>query len=437
MEIEKIYNRIKPYIELIETDTRKLKNNGVFFALKGDSFNGNLFASKALKMGASFVIVDELHELPPENQVIFVDNVLICLQKIAAFHRSQMSAKLIGITGTNGKTTTKELIKSVLSAKYQVLATEGNLNNHIGVPLTLLKIRPKHKIAIIEMGANHPGEIKLLASLAQPDLGLVTNVGKAHLEGFGSFEGVIKTKKELYDQLAEEGKPAFVFSDQNELLEMSGQIAQRLFYSLEDQEAWCYGKWYSKNENIHMEWRCNGVASEVVSPLFGKYNAINILAAVCIGNYFKLSPEQIEDGIRSYIPENNRSQKLRTAKGNNIILDAYNANPVSMALAIESFLEQPVKKPCLILGDMFELGDYSRNEHAAIIDLLLSHKDKFEMAILAGKHFQAVQKDDPQLVFFESREEIPASSVLSSFVNKNILIKGSRGMKLETLLNYL
>jgi UDP-N-acetylmuramoyl-tripeptide--D-alanyl-D-alanine ligase len=262
-------------------------------------------------------------------------------------------------------------------------------------------------------------------------------VVKAHLEGFGSFEGVIKTKKELYDRLADDGKTAFVFSDQKELLEMSEHIDKRLFYSFEDKNSWCYGKWYSKYDEIHLEWSCNGAGSEVVSPLFGKYNAINILAAVCLGNYFTLSPEQIAEGIHTYIPENNRSQKLSTAKGNNMILDAYNANPVSMTFAIESFLEKPVKNRCLILGDMFELGDYSRNEHAAIIDLLLSHKDKFEMAILAGKHFQTVQKDDPQLAFFENREEIPASSVLSSFVNKNILIKGSRGMKLESLLNYL
>jgi len=437
MKIAALYEKLHQKLDAITTDTRSIKNGDVFFALKGERFNGNDYAVQALKQGADIAIIDQPEIFDSSGKMILVEDVLSTLQSLAKYHRQQREIPVLGITGTNGKTTTKELIRSTLSQKYEVLATEGNLNNHIGVPLTLLKIREYHQFAVIEMGANHPSEIAFLTNIALPDMGIVTNVGKAHLEGFGSFEGVVKTKKELYDFLSTHQKTAFVFEDQKHLMQMSQHISNKFAYSFENIKAYCYAVLEDSTESIRLNWVCNGMNGRVHSALFGKYNATNILAAICVGAYMGLNEDQINKGIASYSPQNNRSQIIRTERKNKVFLDAYNANPVSMSEAIQSFLNTSGSNKVLILGDMFELGKYSDQEHQNIIERFMTNQEDFKKVIFVGANFSSFENQHPKMEFYKNAAEVQKAGFLASITNAVVLIKGSRGMRLEQLLGSL
>jgi len=420
------------------TDSRVCPLDSLFFALKGDNFNANGFAIAALEKGCAYAVVDEA-EYAIDDRFILVDNVLESLQELATYHRKQIGTKIIGITGTNGKTTTKELIAAVLKEKFNILFTQGNLNNHIGVPLTLLQLKSEHQLAIIEMGANHPGEIEQLCGITQPDYGIITNVGKAHLEGFGSLEGVMKTKAELYDYISAFGKMIFINSG-NLLLEKmakeSGFISpdKKLGYSLNenDNTADYFGEITDCSPFLQMKWKRKGNDPvETKTNLIGSYNAENVLAAVTIGGYFGLTDEQIKNGLEKYIPQNNRSQ-LTLTEHNKLVVDTYNANPTSMRAAILNFAQMKVDKKTLILGDMLELGDQSDAEHQNIVNLL--QQNKLKNVLLVGKEFKKTRNS------FHSFENV---TDLIDYINENplnnnyILIKGSRGIKLEKVLTSL
>jgi len=411
----------------ISTDTRDDVKNKLFFSLSGENFNGNKFAQTAIDKGALLAVVDD-PAFQTGSHIILVDNVLETLQQLALFHRKQINIPVIGITGTNGKTTTKELIASVLGSTYNTVATKGNLNNHIGVPLTLLQINNKTEIAVIEMGANHPGEISTLCSLALPTHGIITNIGKAHLEGFGNFEGVKQTKKELYDFLEKNKKHAFVNADDPLLGELSKNI-DRITYGTNTGNV--TGKIIKHAPFISVEVTLPHKSFTINSKLYGSYNFPNIMAAIAVGNHFSVSADNIRQSIEKYIPDNNRSQQI-TTKHNNLILDAYNANPVSMLNAIISFEKAHFKNSMLILGDMFELGDASKEEHQKIVDLLL--EKGFKNVLLAGKAFYGTTHP---FIAFETTEQAAEFIQQNPLSNKTILIKGSRGMHLETLVRYL
>lgn len=420
---------------IICTDSRNCPAGSIFFALKGDNFNANAFALSALEKGCTFAVVDE-PEYAIDDRFILVDNVLDSLQQLANFHRKQLGTPIIGITGTNGKTTTKELIASVLSEKFNILYTKGNLNNHIGVPLTLLQLKPEHQMAVIEMGANHPGEIKTLVEIACPEYGIITNVGKAHLEGFGSFEGVIKTKAELYDYISASGKLIFLNIDNNFLLEMakkSGILEQNKYIKYSQvkgsSDVNVFG-WISTCSPF-LEMVCQTSDQhpfEVKTKLIGSYNAENVLGAVAIATYFGLTDMEIKNGLEKYVPRNNRSQ-LTVTEHNKLIIDAYNANPTSMRAAILNFAQMNVENKTFILGDMFELGEHSDIEHQNVVNLL--QQNHFENVLLVGKDFMKTQNP---FQCFETVENLIGfldnKPVRGSFV----LIKGSRGVKLEKVL---
>jgi len=419
MNIEQLYELyIQTY--LVDTDTRKIRKGSMYFALKGDNFNGNEFAADALKSGASYVIIDEeKHNILPNT--ILVNNVLQTLQKLANFHRKQLTIPIIALTGSNGKTTTKELINAVLSKKFETTATTGNLNNHIGVPLTLLSMTPKTEIGIVEMGANHLKEIEFLCNIAEPNYGLITNFGKAHLEGFGGFEGVIKAKSELYDFLRLTNRTVFINTDDALQVKQSSGINTVEFNSRDIKfvEASPFVKVQFKNTIIE-------------SNLIGKYNYNNIAVAVAVGNYFKISKTDTKNAIENYIPVNNRSQIIQ--KGTNkIILDAYNANPSSMQAALENFAQLKDTNKIAFLGDMFELGKDSNLEHQKIVDLVTSYN--FSKVYLIGKAFSTTKVKNAFVS--ESFESFKNSTNYSNINNATILIKGSRGMALERLLNLL
>lgn len=407
----------------ISTDTRKIKENDIFFALKGESFNGNTYTQKALDSGASYVVIDE-EKYVANNKTILVDNVLKTLQDLANYHRKKCKAKVISLTGSNGKTTTKELINAVISTSYRTIATKGNLNNHIGVPLTLLTIKPDTEIAIVEMGANHLNEIEFLCKIAEPDFGYITNFGKAHLEGFGGVEGVIKGKSELYDYLISSNKSVFLNADDPIQLEKLKGFTKKYGFSTTQAK-------YFNIELINAQPFVNLKVEdvEINSNLIGTYNFTNCCAAIIIGKYFNIELPKIKYAIEKYIPDNNRSQIINT-KGHYIILDAYNANPSSMKVALENFhrLEKPNK--ILILGDMFELGNSSREEHQIIANLASSLN--FEEVILVGENFQLTDSNAITLTNFNAlktyleKYDLPEKST--------ILIKGSRGMALERVL---
>ena len=356
MKIIELYTLFKLYPKII-TDSRCVENNSIFFALKGENFDGNKFAIKALESGAKYAVIDNA-KFKLNDNFILVDNVLKCLQQLASFHREQFVIPLIGITGTNGKTTTKELIHTVLKRKFKTHATKGNFNNHIGVPLTLLEMPLNTEIAIIEMGANHQGEIKELCEIAKPNYGLITNIGKAHLEGFGGFEGVVKAKNELYNFIRNYGR-AFLNSDNKLLSELAENLNSIKYGTKQDSD--CFAEILEINPYVKLRW--NNI--DIQSNLIGKYNFENILAAICIGNFFNVAHSNIKSAVENYIPQNNRSQIVQT-KTNKILLDAYNANPTSMSLAIESFELLKSKTKVVILGDMLELGDESIFEHKEI-----------------------------------------------------------------------
>ena len=411
-------------------DTRSITKDCLFICLKGANFNGNTFAKEALQNGAKYVIIDE-KEFQTETNIILVENCLIFLQKLANFHRKKFSLPIIGITGTNGKTTTKELIATVLEKEYKVLYTKGNLNNHIGVPLTLLNLNQTHEIAIIEMGANKPGDIHELVEIAEPTHGIITNMGKAHLEGFGSFEGVQKTKKELYNFI-DNKKGILFFNDDDEVLKKHLPIDNEKYGYSSTSKSYVSGKLIQMSPFIVMSWVHNDYHSPILTTsMVGTYNYYNFLAAITIGVYFQISYENINDALVEYIPSNNRSQILKT-KNNTLILDAYNANPTSMKNAIESFSTMEGNEKVLILGDMFELGDTAYDEHLNIVNLVNSLKIN---AIYVGENFKQI--NTTALNFFNNKNELISSLNAAPLNDKLILLKASRGIGLESIVDFL
>ena len=422
-EIHRLFLKCKG----VSTDTRNLAANSLFFCLRGDNFNGNEFAKKALEQGAAYIIYDDIEHDPGHQNAILVDNSLSTLQDLAHYHRSQFNIPVIGLTGSNGKTTTKELIKHVLAQSFEVLATKGNLNNHIGVPLSLLNINESTEIALIEMGANHLEEIAFLANIAAPTMGYITNFGKAHLEGFGSLEGVIKGKSELYDYLRENKGIAIVNGNDKKQMQQSEGLNRYIFGKDKLVQT-------QLDNSINKEGYCTVHTGEIniTSQLTGAYNFDNLNAAVTFGEFFEIPLSYIQKGIASYTPENNRSQWIKT-KNNHILLDAYNANPTSMSAAIQSFIEIKAKAKLVILGDMLELGHYTHEEHQNTINQL--KKGGIENAILVGPHFSASKTEG--FSAFKNTAEAKKHLANQSILDHIILIKGSRGIALEQLLDQL
>ncbi|MBL4677168.1 MAG: UDP-N-acetylmuramoyl-tripeptide--D-alanyl-D-alanine ligase [Mucilaginibacter sp.] len=428
---------------VISTDTRNIAPGSLFFALKGDKFNANTFAEKAIEAGAAYAVIDNA-EYAQGDKFLLVDDVLTSLQDLARHHRKQLTIPVIGLTGTNGKTTTKELINAVLSQKFNTLATKGNLNNHIGVPLTILTIDSSHEMAVIEMGANHQKEIALLCSIAQPSHGMITNVGKAHLEGFGGVEGVKIGKGELYDFLNEDNsRVAFINNDDSTLQEMqkTRKLQNVVYYGKTiNNDNLVTGKLLENAPLLSFKWNDKKSSSyNVKSQLTGSYNLDNILAAVCIGTFFGLDSDEINAGIEGYQPKNNRSQVMQTAS-NTLICDFYNANPSSMFVAIENMDKVKADRKVLILGDMFEMGPESAVEHTAVIQKALAAN--VDERIFIGKDFssQQTEVDSSNLTnstFYLTAEDAITSLKQSPIKNATILIKGSRGMALERLVELL
>lgn len=418
---------------VVTTDSRNCPEGSLFIALKGDSFNGNAFAEQALNDGCAYAVIDEAtYAVKGDARYILVDNSLETLQQLANYHRRKLGTRIIGITGTNGKTTTKELIAAVLSQSYNVLYTLGNLNNHIGVPLTLLRLKAEHDLAVIEMGANHPGEIKFLAEIAEPDYGIITNVGKAHLEGFGSFEGVIKTKGELYDFLRKkEATPVFIHHDNPYLTNMAYGLSQIPYGS--DDTLYVNGYVTGNSPYLAFKWKAGkeGECNEVQTQLIGEYNFSNALAAVAIGHYFDVEPQKINKALSDYTPHNNRSQ-LKKTSDNTLIIDAYNANPTSMMAALENFERMNVDHKMLILGDMRELGAESQAEHQKIVDFI--HECGFEKVLLVGEQFAATRHSYPA---YANAKELIKELQTNKPIDFTILIKGSNGIKLYSIVDYL
>lgn len=415
------------------TDTRKIEKNCLFVCLSGTHFNGNTFAEEALAKGAKFVISDDKNYLTKES-IFFVEDALLFLQKLANFHRHKFQIPIIGITGSNGKTTSKELINCVLSKKYKTLATVGNLNNHIGVPLTLLNLNESHEIAIIEMGANKFKDIEELCQIAEPTHGIITNIGKAHLEGFLSYEGVIKTKRELYQAIEKVNGVLFYNGDDDLLTKILPDNCQKISYGINDSNT-IQGELVELNPFVKMKWKTASFESELLqTSMIGRYNFYNFLAAVCIGNYFEVSENDISKAITSYEPTNNRSQIVKS-DSNTIILDAYNANPTSMKSAIESFAMTEHHHKLAILGDMFELGLESDKEHQAIIDLIKQNKLK---AYFVGERFNRFKEEsNDEVSFFVDKEKLKEQLNNEVLRDKLILLKGSRGIGLEEILEKL
>ena len=408
----------------VATDTRKDLRDTLFFCLRGETFDGNEFAPLAIEKGAKYVVVDnkKFASLP---QAILVEDTLNALQALAHEHRTQLATPLIALTGSNGKTTTKELIYSVLSQSFRALKTEGNLNNHIGVPLTLLRLTPDTDIAIVEMGANHPGEIAALCQIAEPDFGYITNFGRAHLEGFGSFEGVVKTKSELYNYLKKAGKRIFFCQDNELQADLLKDYSETYCFSLEGNEkAPLQLAIKERVPFVQLAWG----ETTIPTHLIGKYNALNAAAAICIGNYFKLSKEAISRGIEGYVPSNNRSQFVQKDRGNQILMDAYNANPTSMHAAIEAFGEIKAPHKVLILGDMKELGAYSQKEHQQLVDDIAAYS--WDAVLLLGDNFYQTQTN---FMKFKTLTEINDYLRQHPFSDTFFLIKGSRSMTMEKI----
>ncbi|VXA93725.1 UDP-N-acetylmuramoyl-tripeptide--D-alanyl-D-alanine ligase [Flavobacterium sp. 9AF] len=426
MIIDKIYQK---YLNCnkVTIDTRKIEKDDLFIALKGEKFDANIFAEEALKKGAKYAIIDNPN-YQIEGKTILVDNTLETLQKLANYHRRKLQTKIIALTGSNGKTTTKELINTVLSKKYQTTATLGNLNNHIGVPLTLLSFTNKTEIGIVEMGANHKKEIAFLCEIAEPDFGYITNFGKAHLEGFGGIEGVIEGKSELYQFLEKKGKTVFVNLNDSLQEEKTKNINRYTFSTNKKSDVAITD--IKANPMVQMSYQ----GMTIVSHLIGVYNANNISAAITIGNYFSVETEKIKNAIEEYIPSNNRSQIIQ--KGSNeIILDAYNANPSSMNVAIENFKQLNHNNKIIVLGDMFELGKESQIEHEKIISLFKNNDNI--VCYFIGKDFFNNKIKQDNLYFFDTFESFSDGFIKNPPVDALLLIKGSRGMALERTLELL
>ncbi len=416
---------------VVSTDSRRIPEGCIFFALKGQNFDGNKFAEESLGKGAAYAVIDN-PDYAGNTRLILVEDVLKSLQLLANYHRKQLNIPVLAITGTNGKTTTKELIAAVLQQKFQVTYTQGNLNNHIGVPLTLLSITNQTEIAVVEMGANHPGEIAELCRIAEPDLGIITNIGKAHLEGFGSFEGVVRTKAEMYDYLRENNGRCFINMDNDLLVKQAINLEQLSYGNTADVQL--QGKPESSTYYLTVKVLFPKGWLYLKSKLIGSYNFENILAAARVGLYFGVDPLLIQKGIENYQPSNNRSQLIQ--KGSNrIIMDAYNANPTSMMASLKNFAEIKNSQKMLILGDMLELGEHAAEEHQKIADFI--NQEDFDTVYLVGKHFAKVNTgikpkkfDNIELLFDYLYQQKPVEDTL-------ILIKGSRGIQLEKILDKL
>jgi UDP-N-acetylmuramoyl-tripeptide--D-alanyl-D-alanine ligase len=411
----------------VNTDTKTVMRGNIFFALRGERFNGNTFAEEALEKGAAFAVIDE-PEYKIDERCLLVDNVLSTLQQLAHHHRNKLNIPLIGVTGTNGKTTTKELINQVLSTKYKVYATEGNLNNHIGVPLTLLNINRKDaQIAIVEMGANHVGEINELCQIAEPNYGMITNIGKAHLEGFGSINRIIETKSALFQFVKAIHGTVFVNSDDKLLMDISSAIKRITYGQFGDCKGIC-----KEDDHLLIKLVLPDYALEIQTQLVGDYNFYNVMGAIAVGLYFSVPIEDIKFALERYIPTNNRSQLIKK-KDKTIIIDAYNANPSSMETAICNFAKIQAFSKSILLGDMFELGESSVKEHQHIVDLIRKHS--FDNVYLLGEAFAKTNADtswlytDYELLSIALKKTLPP--------NTTLLIKGSRAMQMEQFLNIM
>ena len=424
--IETLYQHfIKAY--KVSTDSRKIEKDAVFFALKGENFDANDFALQVANDGVASLVVADRKDLPKHERILIVDDALNALQELARYHRQQCNAIVLSITGTNGKTTTKELVSAVLAKKYSLIHTQGNLNNHIGVPLTLLSIKPETEIAVVEMGASHPGEIDFLCKIANPDYGLITNIGKAHLEGFGSLEGVIKTKTELYRHIKAHGKAVFV-NQGNPLLWEQSEGQERIGYGRHC-AAFCPVAPAKCDPYLGVFWKKRLIQTHLV----GSYNFENVAAAIGVGHYFKVEDDKIVEALEAYTPTNSRSQVIDTAH-NHIIMDAYNANPTSMRAAIINFANICGEQHLLILGDMRELGSASEEEHRNILGLM--KELGFRAAFLVGQNFCAYN-DNPDWLTFNKVENLCQHLESRQINGKTILIKGSHSVQLEKVLPLL
>jgi len=412
----------------VSIDTRSISGGELFFCLKGENFNGNKFALQALDKGASYVVVDDADYFIEGKSMLLVDDSLKTLQNLSKYHRQKIKGKIIGITGTNGKTTTKELVSAVLTTHFDCLSTNGNFNNHIGVPLTLLRIKKDTELSVVEMGANHPNEIEELCEWVQPDFGLITNIGKAHLEGFGSFQNIIETKTALYRKVKQLNGTLFVNADDVLLMEKSEGVNRETYSSkipsdfkveLEDSD----GK-------LKFQWRGNIIQTQ----LFGEYNLYNAAAAITIGSYFKVPVSDIINALEEYSPSNNRSQ-FEIGENNELILDAYNANPDSMKQALNNFSASKAKNKAVILGDMLELGSFEEMEHKSILDL--SNSINIDRAFFVGPAFYFQKENYPQFQFFKDNIEAKKYFEENLMTDYRILLKGSRGIKLEILKEQL
>lgn len=412
----------------VTTDTRRIESGSVFFALKGASFDGNKFAKQALEAGCAYAVVDDADVAASDERIFLVPDALLALQNLAALHRREMALPILQITGTNGKTTTKELCAAVLAKKYNILFTQGNLNNHIGVPQTLLRLRPEHELAVVETGANHPGEIADLSRIVQANCGLITNVGKAHLEGFGSFEGVVKTKTELYADLrTREGSLVFLNAD-DDILAKHVEGLRTVTYSSGGREADVEGKLIACDPFLRYRWRRKGGEyREVQTHLIGSYNIANALAATAVGIHFGVSEDAITEAISAYTPTNSRSE-LRQTEHNRLIVDAYNANPTSMRAALENFRLLPDAHKMLILGSMRELGAVSEQEHRQLVAMALS--SGAEAVWLVGEEFKPFAEG---CRYFADVEAVTEELKANPLEGKTILLKGSNSTRLHQL----
>lgn len=416
--------------ESLSIDTRTILPGAMFFALSGENFNGNQYALQALDKGASYVVIDDQKVYDKDDKrMLLVENTLKTLQDLAGYHRSYLGLPIIALTGSNGKTTTKNLIYQVLSEKFNIQATQGNFNNHIGVPLTLLSMTEEHDLGLVEMGANHPGEIDLLCSIAQPNYGYITNFGKAHLEGFGSLEGVISAKAELYRYLASKGGSIFVYRNDSKQMELS-EDQDRILFESGDSDAQAF-QLFTAQPKLQFRYK----KKQVTTNLVGAYNFVNCIAAMAIGAYFGVPEQKLIKAISTYTPDNNRSQIIKTDK-NLLLLDAYNANPTSVRAAIDSFVaDREHLNKALILGDMLELGSFAVKEHQAIVDMLTAYSDI--KVYLVGENFNRAKTLSSHMSFYKKRNDLELVLKEASIENSYILLKGSRGIALEKLVDYL
>ena len=425
-DIEKIYELYKKTYT-VTTDSRTITPGCVFVALKGEHFDGNDFALKVAEEGVAACVIADRQNLPKHKRLFIVDDSLKALQELAKYHREKLGLPIIGITGTNGKTTTKELVSAVLSKKYNLIFTQGNYNNQLGVPLTLLRIKPDTELAVVEMGASHPGDIDELTNLGEPNFGMITNIGRAHLRDFGGYEGVIKTKNEMYQYIAAHKGLLFINKDNDLLMGLAKDINKVTYGTC--QEADVPGKILSANPYLSVEWNGHKLDTQLV----GDYNFENVMAAICIGKHFGVNDKDIVEALSNYHPTNNRSQVIETGK-NRVVMDAYNANPTSMSHAIRNFRNICSDYNVLILGDMLELGEESEKEHQAIIELL--KELKFQLVFLVGSEFAKVAKNS---TFFRLSDvdKLIRYITLNPISGYDILVKGSNGIHLNKIIDSL